>query len=33
MICQIADFNTKTTSDFNVASILLDVVHCYSVPQ
>lgn len=31
MFCQIADYYTKATTDFNVASILLDIVHCYSV--
>lgn len=35
MICQISDcseLNGKTTSDFSEANILLDVVHCYSIP-
>lgn len=35
MICQISDcseLNGETTSDFNEANILLDIVHYYSVP-
>ena len=34
MICQISDcteLNGKSTSDFNEASILADIVHRYSV--
>lgn len=33
MICKTADFNKKTTIDFNVASIVLDIVRCYPVPR
>lgn len=35
MICQISDcseINGETTSDFNEANILSDIMHCYSVP-